>query len=217
MSLLKLLVLIPLYLVSGPASTQICQPAEERKVKLKFLEFFEPCCSAGYTLFRSFSGYIEVGFQGKTMMRFFTITILIFISFLTSAIAAEGQPLRDLLAIRSFSNEIMAGIAAKEISLDAERLIPYWARLKPEHIREKVAAIREEELRRRHLFGNTLGWEFIGVQQVGESVVRLSYIEKLERAPMLWRFYFYKAEGAWSLQGVLLDDELSYIFREVAK
>jgi len=46
-------------------------------------------------------------------------------------------------------------------------------------------------------------FEFLGSRQMGESHMKLVYVEKLERTMIPWSFLFYRAENAWRLVGIL--------------
>lgn len=147
------------------------------------------------------------------MYRFLLAIFLPLVVTLTSA----QTTLPDLPAVRAFSDETMRGIASEAISISSERLIPLWARIRPEFVRERVEILQAEERRIRGLFGKPLGFEFIGERRLGESLVRLTYVERLERAPVLWHMYFYRAKDKWELQSISYDEELGVLFRDLGK
>ena len=57
-------------------------------------------------------------------------------------------------------------------------------------------------------FGKRVGdLERVGTDKLGRSLVRYTYMEKHERAPILWQFTFYRPEGGgWQWHGFDLND-----------
>jgi hypothetical protein len=58
-------------------------------------------------------------------------------------------------------------------------------------------------------FGKPIAVEFIKQQTYGDSIVRLVYILKYERAPLAWEFYFYQPtpKANWSLINLRFNDD----------
>src|SRR3546814_5498120 len=48
-------------------------------------------------------------------------------------------------------------------------------------------------------FGATVGSEFIGRKKLGQSMLRLTYIERTQKQPLPWAFYFYLTSNGWVL------------------
>jgi hypothetical protein len=46
---------------------------------------------------------------------------------------------------------------------------------------------------------------------INDSVVRLVYVLKLEMAPTVGEFYFYKPKSEWFLGNILITDELKLL------
>ncbi len=61
------------------------------------------------------------------------------------------------------------------------------------------------------MYGRVLGFELSKEQRFGKSVVRLVYILKLERHPMVWEFYFYRPKSIWILSNVRFNDQFQLI------
>jgi len=55
-------------------------------------------------------------------------------------------------------------------------------------------------------YGKLLSYEYIKTQQYGKSVIRLVYILKCEKTPLVWEFYFYKADSDWMLLSLKFRD-----------
>ena len=61
------------------------------------------------------------------------------------------------------------------------------------------------------LFGKIVGVEKIRDERIGESIVRLVYVLKLDRSPTVWEFYFYKPKNSWFLVNVNFNDEFKLL------
>lgn len=61
-------------------------------------------------------------------------------------------------------------------------------------------------------YGKTLGYEFISQKKVGESLVRMIYIERTEKHALPWVFFFYKTPSGWVLNTFLWNDQLPQLF-----
>ena len=57
------------------------------------------------------------------------------------------------------------------------------------------------------LYGNIVGLEKIRDEKIGRSIVRLVYVLKLEIAPTIWEFYYYKPKDQWILTTVRFNDQ----------
>ena len=63
-------------------------------------------------------------------------------------------------------------------------------------------------------YGKTIAFEFIGQKKLGESLIRLTYIEKTEKHALPWMFYFYKTPTGWSLNSFSWTDRMPQLFNQ---
>jgi hypothetical protein len=61
-------------------------------------------------------------------------------------------------------------------------------------------------------FGKTVGYECFGIEKRGESLIRITCIEKTEKHALPWRFYFYRAPKGWVLNTFVWNDQLPSLF-----
>jgi hypothetical protein len=61
------------------------------------------------------------------------------------------------------------------------------------------------------LYGRVVGLEKIREEKIGNSIIRFVYILKLEMAPTVWEFYFYKPNEKWFLANVKFNDQFQSI------
>lgn len=59
------------------------------------------------------------------------------------------------------------------------------------------------------VYGRALGHELAIEKTFGTSVVRLVYIHKFEKHPIIWEFFFYRADKTWILSQVLFNDQFN--------
>ncbi|MHC5074889.1 MAG: hypothetical protein ACYTFM_00465 [Planctomycetota bacterium] len=79
---------------------------------------------------------------------------------------------------------------------------------------ERAEAIGVQKQQTSQLFdtyGRLLEKEFVKKQQYGKSLIRLVYILKCEKMPLVWEFYYYKTEGKWQLISLKLRDDLDML------
>jgi len=56
-------------------------------------------------------------------------------------------------------------------------------------------------------YGKPLGYDLIMEKAFGTSVVRLVYILKMEKHPIIWEFFFYRPRDNWFLANFDINDE----------
>jgi len=61
-------------------------------------------------------------------------------------------------------------------------------------------------------FGKAIGVAFIKEEEVGDIVLRLTYVEKRSNHGYRWQFTFYKPNDRWLFDGVKWDDRLVGLF-----
>jgi hypothetical protein len=60
--------------------------------------------------------------------------------------------------------------------------------------------------------GKTIGTEFVREDKVGENLFRLTYLQRCEKRPMRWVFYFYRGKNGWGLYGFFWDEDIAQMF-----
>lgn len=76
---------------------------------------------------------------------------------------------------------------------------------------QAVALLKQQTRDGLPFYGKVLGYSFIKEDQYGDSIVRLVYVLKLEKAPTIWEFYFYRPNNAWFLANVLFNDQFALL------
>lgn len=61
------------------------------------------------------------------------------------------------------------------------------------------------------LYGTAMGFELLDQKVYGESLVRLTYLQKRSIHPLVWRFWFYRPAQDWYLDIVQWNDQFQYL------
>jgi hypothetical protein len=59
------------------------------------------------------------------------------------------------------------------------------------------------------LYGTPLGLEKIWEEDLSPSLKRLVYLQKFEKYPVVWEFYFYKPKDRWVINTLKFQDQVS--------
>ncbi len=77
--------------------------------------------------------------------------------------------------------------------------------------REIVESLKKQTASLLATLGSPLGYEFVKEQRYGDSMVRVVYILKYDKGPVIWEFYFYKPKSEWILINMEPSDRLSIL------
>lgn len=113
--------------------------------------------------------------------------------------------------VKALSDEIMAQMAKGNTVAGIELTKPYL--VIPEH--EYLSLLEKMKLHQPAMeqrFGRTVGVEFIGETEVGESLILIQYFQKFEKHLLHWKLYFYKANDEWMLNSFFYDDQITNMF-----
>ena len=139
-------------------------------------------------------------------MRFVCFAICVFLS--TSSIA---DTLLNKSAAKKLAQDVMNKIS-KDKTMEALDLVePYLIIPESEFdVMKNKLAMQQPMIAQR--FGKTVGIELIETQEVGSSLLLITYIQKFEKHPMRWKFYFYKPTDSWVLNTFNFDDKMQLMF-----
>ena len=62
-------------------------------------------------------------------------------------------------------------------------------------------------------FGKTISVEVAAVEEVGESLMLVLYLQKFDNHVLRWKFYFYKPRNEWVLNTFTFDDQIHSMFQ----
>jgi hypothetical protein len=125
--------------------------------------------------------------------------------------SAQAETLRSEAELRAFGDRVMTTVVKSGMPAAYETLKPYL--LVPDS--EFQSAVRNSKLQRDQFtvrYGKSLGFEYVGSRKVGESLVRIVYVERTEKHALPWTFYFYKTPFGWVLNGFHWNDQVPVLF-----
>ena len=71
---------------------------------------------------------------------------------------------------------------------------------------------RSSRMQIEQYVGASVGYEFIRSERVGDSLLKLVYIEKAEKQAIPWQFIFYKTTAGWALSAFNTGDDINTLF-----
>lgn len=134
------------------------------------------------------------------------IFALMFSSISSAATLKDKEEAKDLV------QSIMELVGKGQVESGLKLAKPYL--IIPDHEFEGVLnTLRLQAPAIEQRFGKTLGMEFSQIQEVGESLMLVMYIQKFEKHMMRWKFYFYKPKDGWVLNTFNTDDQIQLMFQ----
>ncbi|WP_034300311.1 hypothetical protein [Herbaspirillum sp. RV1423] len=128
-----------------------------------------------------------------------------------AALSAHADTLKTEAEARQLTDKVMAA-AGKGQTDDAYAIMtPYTLTDVNTLDRARVSA-RTSRMQLEQYIGGSVGYEFISSEKVGESLLKLIYIEKAEKQAILWQFIFYKTASGWALSAFSNSDDVNTLF-----
>ncbi len=112
--------------------------------------------------------------------------------------AAHADTLKSETEVRALADKVMAQAGAGRTD-DAYGLLSPYALVDIRAFEGARTNARGARMAIEALVGNSVGYEFIRSEKVGDSLLKLTYIEKTERQAIPWMFIFYKAPAGWAV------------------
>jgi hypothetical protein len=124
---------------------------------------------------------------------------------------ANADVLKSEAEIRPFADSVMAKVGAGDVSGAFALMKPYTIIPSSEFEATASNSKAQRELVGTR-FGSAAGYEFVDQAKVGQSLLRLTYIEKTQRHALPWMFYFYRSPEGWVLNSFLWNDNMPGLF-----
>jgi len=138
------------------------------------------------------------------------IVLVALFSALTS-FNALADTLKSEQEAKQLSEKAMAQAAKGDFSAAFETIKPYVVFPESE-FQTMVLQSKSQREQFGARFGKSVGYEFISEKKAGESVLRLTYIEKTEKTALPWMFIYYKTQSGWILNGIFWNDRILNVF-----
>lgn len=139
------------------------------------------------------------------------VIIATFITSLFLSGASFAGILKSEADLLPLSDGIMQSVAKGDIAKAFEKIKPYTIIPPAEFDSVAFGSISQRDqfgIR----YGKTVGYEFISNKKVGNSLIKITYIEKTEKHALPWSFYFYKTPDGWVLNSFSWNDQMPQLF-----
>ena len=124
---------------------------------------------------------------------------------------AQADVLKNETEVRQLADKAMAAAGKGNVDDAYAAIAPYTLKdinaIEQMRTRQRTARMQLEQST-----GQAIGYEFIRSERVGESLLKLVYVEKAEKQALPWQFIFYKTPAGWALSQVSMGGDLNVLF-----
>lgn len=128
-----------------------------------------------------------------------------------AACQVHADTLRSEAEARQLADKVMAA-AGKGQTDDAYALMTPYSLTDVNTLDRARVGARTSRMQLEQYIGGSVGYEFISSEKVGESLLKLIYIEKAEKQAIPWQFIFYKTASGWALSAFSNSDDINTLF-----
>ena len=112
---------------------------------------------------------------------------------------------------RALSERVMTEVGGGDIIKGLEQLRAFNVYSK-EEFDNSLAQIKAQLPEMQKRFGRAIGYDFVTVEKIGDSLRQFVYLQKFEKNVLIWRFVFYKPQNRWLLNTFYFDDKVQLLF-----
>jgi hypothetical protein len=138
--------------------------------------------------------------------------ILMILSLVLVSTNVLADTLPSKAKAKELAKSVMTEISKGNIEAGIQLTKPYL--VVPEH--EFLALIDQMKMQQPTInqrFGKTISVEVAAIEEVGESLMLVLYLQKFDRHVLRWKFYFYKPRNEWVLNTFTFDDQIHSMFQ----
>lgn len=138
--------------------------------------------------------------------------ILIVLGFVLFSSNTSADTLPSKAKANELAKSVMTEIGKGNMEAGVTLTKPYL--VVPEH--EFLALIDQMKMQQPMIsqrFGKTISVEVAAVEEVGESLMLVLYLQKFDNHVLRWKFYFYKPRNEWVLNTFTFDDQIHSMFQ----
>jgi hypothetical protein len=130
------------------------------------------------------------------------------------SLSAFADTLKDENEVRQFADYIVQTAVVEGVAAAINKMKPY-VQMNAEDLNALAMDSKDQRDGLEGLLGKSVGYEFLGLETVGTSLMRLQYVEMTERHAFPWDFYFYRTEQGWTLNDFYWHGDLRRLFSEL--
>lgn len=138
-------------------------------------------------------------------------TLALLILALLTADASLAATLKGEAEIRAYTDRVMAKVGSGDLAGAFANMKAYVI-VPADEFDATALNSRSQRSQYGARYGAPVGFEFIAQKKMGDSLLRLIYIEKTERHALPWTFVFYRGPKGWVLNSFSWHDRLPDIF-----
>ena len=143
------------------------------------------------------------------MRNLFTSLFLILCA--AAATSARADTLPSEAEARQLADKVMTA-AGKGQTDDAYAIMAPYVLTNVDEFERSRERDREARIKLEQDVGSSTGYEYIRTEKLGESVLRLLYVEKAERRALAWQFIFFKTPAGWGLSAMRSSNDINVLF-----
>jgi len=128
-----------------------------------------------------------------------------------AALAARADTFKADADLKPFGDRVMSAVAGAGLPAAISVMRPYVV-ISETELQNALLKMQAQREQMGPRYGKTLGYEYIGTKRLGQSLLRLTYIEKTERHALPWMFHFYRTPNGWVLTSFIANDLSSELF-----
>lgn len=124
---------------------------------------------------------------------------------------AHADTLKSESELRSFAESVMKQVGANDLAAAFKQMQPYVV-ISESEFQTAVLSSKSQREQYGARYGSAVGYEYIEQKKVGDSLLRITFIEKTEKHALPWTFYFYKSSKGWVLNSFSWSDKVQVLF-----
>lgn len=125
---------------------------------------------------------------------------------------AAADAIKSEAEVDAYVRRVMQAVGRGDLGA-AYTAMKAYSVLPASEIDAGLLATRQQRTPEFHArYGKTIGFDYIGKKKLGESLIRITYIERGAVHPLAWTFHFYLASNGWVLSQFGWSDQTASLF-----
>ncbi|WP_018608417.1 hypothetical protein [Uliginosibacterium gangwonense] len=137
---------------------------------------------------------------------------VLYLALLFVSASAMAETLKSELEAKQLTDKVMVQVAKGDLTGAFALMKPYVV-ISESEFQGSLLQSKSQRDQFGSRYGKPLGYEFIAEKKAGESILRLTYIEKTARHALPWAFIFYKTPTGWVLNSYFWNDNIQSAFQ----
>ena len=139
------------------------------------------------------------------------IRVLVFSAIFVASGSALADTLKSESELRPFAESVMKHVGVNNLTAAFKQMQPYVV-ISESEFQTAVLSSKSQREQYGARYGNAVGYEYIEQKKVGDSLLRITFIEKTDKHALPWTFYFYKSSKGWILNSFSWSDKVQALF-----